>query len=186
MTYTPPWKLAVVGMVAILAGVALVLVDWQVSELAKFVAMLFIARAALHIVTTQFEGVEGGLAGALAGGELTVGTVLLVWPSPTLLVVGVVVGALAVLHAAIAGAIIAATRTPHTLWKLRLVSCVLEFALGVALIARPGGTVRGTAVTLGALAILVGLTEVVTATSRVHTMRLERRAGVTGEVVIAG
>jgi hypothetical protein len=35
----PPWKLAVIGMVAIIAGVALLLVDWTLASLAAFAAV---------------------------------------------------------------------------------------------------------------------------------------------------
>jgi uncharacterized membrane protein HdeD (DUF308 family) len=185
LTTTAPWKTVVIGFVAVLAGVALVLVDWQLNELAKFVAMLFIALGALHLVTTEFEGVEGGLVSAMAGGEVAIGVVLLVWPSPSLLVIGVVVGAAVTLRAVVAATISVATRDAHKRWKLLLVERVAEFALGVALIARPSGTVRATAVTLGVVMMLSGLTEVASGLSRIRSTRAARRAGGVAVVALA-
>ena len=97
MSNAPPWKVAVIGGVAIIAGVALLLVDWSLPQLAAFVR-------------------------------------------------------------------------PH--WQMRFISAIVEIALGVTLIARPGGTVRGAAVTLGTLAILAGLLEISAAIVR---KRDERR-----------
>jgi uncharacterized membrane protein HdeD (DUF308 family) len=176
LTSAPPWKTVIIGLVAILAGVALVLVDWQVNELAKFVAMLFIALGALHIVTSPFEGIEGGVSASMAGGEMAVGIALLVWPSPTLLVLGVIVGAAVTLRGAVAGTITLATRDTHKHWKLAFGERVVEFGLGVALIARPSGTVRGTAVTLGVLMMIAGLSEVVAGVSRMREIRAARHS----------
>src|SRR5690242_15266983 len=93
-TYGPPWKLALIGAVAVVAGVALLLVDWTVPQLAAFVAMLLVARGSLHVVTTDFEGVDGALATLRGVAEIGVGIALLAWPHPTLLVVAVLVGVL--------------------------------------------------------------------------------------------
>jgi hypothetical protein len=60
-TISPPWKVALIGSVAVVAGTALFLVDWTLAQLAAFVAMLFVARGALHLVTMTFDGVIGAL-----------------------------------------------------------------------------------------------------------------------------
>ena len=110
MSNGPPWKTALIGAVAIAAGFALLFVDWTLAQLAAFVAMLFVARGALHIVTTSFVGVEGALS-ALAGcGELAVGVAALAWPSPTLLVLAVIVGAWVLVHGVVSATIVLATR----------------------------------------------------------------------------
>lgn len=158
-TFGPPWKLALIGLVAIAAGIALELVDWTLPQLAAFAAMLFLARGALHVVTTSFEGVVGALSALLGCGEIAIGVLLLAWPSPTLLVIAVVVGVLALTHGIVDATILLATRRDRPRWLPRFVAAAAQVALGVALIARPGGSVRGTAVTLGLLAILEGVIE---------------------------
>ena len=63
MSASTPWKLAVAGGVGIVAGVALVSVDWTLASLAAFVGLALLARGALHLVVT---GPFLGLAGAFA------------------------------------------------------------------------------------------------------------------------
>jgi hypothetical protein len=177
-TFGPPWKLALIGLVAIAAGLALELVDWTLPQLAAFAAMLFLARGALHVVTTNFEGVVGALSALLGCGELAIGVLLLAWPSPTLLVIAVVIGVLALTRGIVDATILLATRRDRPRRQARFAAALAEVAVGVALIARPGGSVRGTAVTLGVLAILEGIIELV---EGVGGMRRERPARATPE-----
>jgi len=170
-TFGPPWKLALIGLVAIAAGLALELVDWTLPQLAAFAAMLFLARGALHIVTTTFEGVAGALSALLGCGEVAIGALLLGWPTPTLLVIAVVVGVLALTQGIVGATILLATRRDRPRWQHRFAAALAEVALGVTLVARPGGSVRDTAVTLGVLAILEGVIEVA---GGVAGMRRER------------
>jgi uncharacterized membrane protein HdeD (DUF308 family) len=174
MAYGPPWKLAVIGAVAVIAGVALVLVDWTLPELAAFVAMLLVARGALHIVTTDFEGVNGALAALLGCSEVGVGIVLLAWPSPTELILVLLVGVLVLVRDIVEATIVLATRADRRHWRLRFAVFVLEIALAVTLIARPFGTVRATAIVLGVIAMLSGVVEIAVAFMEI---RSERRAG---------
>jgi uncharacterized membrane protein HdeD (DUF308 family) len=44
MSASTPWKLAVAGGVGIVAGVALVSVDWTLASLAAFVGLALLAR----------------------------------------------------------------------------------------------------------------------------------------------
>ena len=166
--FGPPWKLAVIGAVAAIAGIALLLVGWTIAQLAAFVAMLLVARGALHLTTTSFDGVTGAL-GALQGAvEAGAGVLLLAWPHPTLLVLTVLVGAIVVVQATVDATIVAATRREHMHWTARFVADVLQVVLGVALIARPSGTVRGAALIIGGVAIVAGAVEIATALSRRH------------------
>ena len=179
MATRPPWKLAIIGMVAMIAGVALLLVDWTMAELAVFVAMFFVARGALHIVTMSFTGLVGALSALLGGGEVGVGVVLLAWPTPTLLVLVVVVGAWVVVCGIVEATIVLATLADHRRWQMRFVSVLVETALGAVLIARPGGTVKGAAITLGVLAFLQGIIDISTAISQQrdqHRLRQPTRA----------
>jgi uncharacterized membrane protein HdeD (DUF308 family) len=169
--FGPPWKLGVIGTVAVIAGIALLLVDWSIAQLTAFVAMLFVARGALHLTTTSFDGVSGAL-GVLQGAiEASVGVLLLAWPHPTSVVLTVLVGALVVVQATVDATIVGATRREHAHWTVRLVADILQVALGVALIARLSGTVRGAALIIGGVGILAGGIEIVTALSRRHAPR---------------
>jgi uncharacterized membrane protein HdeD (DUF308 family) len=167
-SYGPPWKLAVIGTVAVIAGVALLLMDWTLPQLTAFVAMFFVGRGALHVVTMSFEGVPGALSALLGYGEIGVGVLLLVWPSPTLLVVVVVVGVLVLVRSVVDATVVLATRAERMHWRLRLGAAVVELALGVTLIARPAGSLHGTAMTLGVLAVFDGVVEIAEAVARKH------------------
>ena len=160
MSNPPPWKLAVIGAVAVIAGIALLLVDWTLPQLAAFIAMFYVARGALHIVTLSFVGIRGALSALQGGGEAAVGLTLLVWPSPTLLVLAAVVGVWVILRGIVDTTIALATRTERPHWPLQLVSTLIEIVLGIVLIVRVGGSVDATAVTLGVLAVVVGVFEI--------------------------
>jgi uncharacterized membrane protein HdeD (DUF308 family) len=166
LSFGPPWKLAVMGFVSFAAGLAFLIANWQLKELAAFVAMYLIARGALHVVTTSFDGVSGALSALQGGGEMGAGLLLLVWPSPTLLVLTVIVGVLVLVEGTVDAVVVLATRTEIPHWPLRVVADLLETVFAIALIARPAGTVHGTAVTLGAIAVLAGVLEIATAVQR--------------------
>ena len=157
------WKSAIIGTVTVIAGIALVLGTWALDELVAFVAMFMVARGALHIVTMSFEGATGALAALQGGGEVGVGLLLLIWPSPTLTVLVVVVGTWVIVRAVVAATLVAATRLERVGWRLQFMASLVEVAFGVALIARPSGSVESTAWILGALAVFDGLLEIVAA-----------------------
>jgi uncharacterized membrane protein HdeD (DUF308 family) len=163
MWSAPPWKIATIGAVAVTGGVALLIVDWTLPQLTAFVAMLLIARGALHIVTTSFAGMPGALSLLLGLAEVAVGYTLLFWPSPTLLVTVVVVAVWAITRGVTLVTNIVATRGVHRRWRLLLVPAILEVAVGVTLFARVAGDVRDAALLIGALMIMEGITEFVMA-----------------------
>src|SRR5262245_22539629 len=150
-TYGPPWKLALIGVVALVAGVALLRLDWTLPQLVAFTAMLLIARGALHLVTTSFAGVSGGLAPLQGLVELGVGVVLLAWPDPTLLILMVLVAALAIVQGTIDATLVLATRADHPAWMVSVVADLGQIGIGVALVAVRTSSVRTGAVLLGAL-----------------------------------
>jgi len=122
--FGPPWKLGVIGAVAVMAGIALFLVDWTTGQLAAFVAMLLVARGALHLTTTSFDGVTGALGTLQGAVEVGAGVVLLAWPHPTLLVLTVVVGAIVVVQGTVDATIVGdASRIPALDRTARRRSC---------------------------------------------------------------
>jgi uncharacterized membrane protein HdeD (DUF308 family) len=168
MWSAPPWKIATIGAVAVTAGLALLIIDWTLPQLAAFVAMLFIARGALHIVTTSLEGMPGALSVLLGLSELAVGYVLLGWPSPTLLVVVVVVAVWAMSRGVTLVTNILVTRREHRRWRFLLVPAVLEVVLGATLFARVSSDARDVAVIIGAIMIVEGVNEFVIAVEAQH------------------
>ena len=137
--------------------------DWPLAELTLFVAIVFVARGALHLVTMSFEGVSGALAALRGYSEIGVGVVLLVWPHPTLLVLSVIVGAFVVVRSTVAATVELATRGDLPHWPFRFAPDIVEIAIGVALIARPAGSVHATTVTLAILALFTGVVELASA-----------------------
>jgi uncharacterized membrane protein HdeD (DUF308 family) len=184
MSQTPPWKVALTGAVAVIAGIALFLVSWQLPELVAFVAMLCIARAALHAVTLSFNGVTGALSALQAGAEAAVGFVLLAWPDPTLLVLAVVVGVLVLVQGTVDATIVLSTRPERRHWGVHLIADLVQLALGVVLITRPTGTVHGAALTLGAIAVIAGGIEIATGLGAVRHTRVHDHS--TRSAVVVG
>ena len=177
MSGRPPWTLAVIGMVAIIAGIAMFMVDWTLAALVAFVAMFFVARGALHIVTMSFTGLAGAFSALLGAGEIGIGVVLLAWPAPSLLVLVAVVGAWVVVCGVAEATIVLATRASRPHWLVRFVAAVVEVALGATLIARPGDTIESAAITLGVLAVFEGLLDISTAITHMRSERtLDRPA----------
>jgi len=181
-----PWKLAVTGGVGIAAGVALVSVDWTLTSVAAFVGLALVARGALHlVVTAPFHGLAGAFAVLGVGGDVGVGIAALAWPDPTLLSLAVLVGSWAILRAIVGGTIAVTTPTEHPPWPLSLVFAIAELVVGVIVIARAGGSVRGVAVTIGILALLEGTREVAEAVFRSRRERRISRAAQTHKDAVA-
>jgi uncharacterized membrane protein HdeD (DUF308 family) len=177
MPASTPWKLAVTGGVGIVAGVALVSVDWTLASLAAFVGLALVARGALYlVVTAPFLGLAGAFAILGVGGDVAVGIAALAWPDPTLLSLAVLVGSWAILRAIVGGTIAVTTPTEHPPWPLSLVFAISELVVGVIVITRPGESVRGLAVIIGLLALLEGTREIAEAVFRSRRERQMRRA----------
>jgi uncharacterized membrane protein HdeD (DUF308 family) len=177
MSTLTPWRLAVTGGVGIVAGVALVSVDWTLASLATFAGFALVTRGALHLVTSaSFRGLAGAFAVLEVAGDVGVGITAIAWPDPTLLSLAVLVGSWAILHAVAGGTIAITTPTEHPPWPLSLIFAIGGLVLGVILTTRPGDSVRGVAVTIGLLALLEGTREIAEAAVRSRRERRIRRA----------
>jgi uncharacterized membrane protein HdeD (DUF308 family) len=177
MSASTPWKLAVTGGVGILAGVALVSVDWTLALLAAFAGFALVTRGALYLVTSaSFVGLAGAFAVLEVAGDVGVGITALAWPDPTLLTLAVLIGSWAILHAIAGGTIALTTPGEHPPWPLSLIAAIVAVVLGVILIARPGDSVRGVAITIGLLALLEGTREIAEAAFRHRRDRRVRQA----------
>jgi hypothetical protein len=161
-----PWKLAIIAVVTIGAGVKLLFTDWSLDELSVFVAMVFVAVGALHIVAMSFVGLPGALSALGGGGELAVGATVLAWPAPTLSVLGVLAGSWLIVGGVADATVVLATRADRPGWLLRLLGALVQVTLGVALLLWGDGTARGVGVLLGSAAVLAGLLEIWAAAAR--------------------
>ncbi len=135
-----PWKHAVTGGVGIVAGVALLSVDWTLAQLVAFVGLALVARGALHLVTsTPFVGFAGAFAVLDVAGDTGVGD--------------------------------------QPWWLATTVFVVTGGVLGAVLVARSGGPLHDTVVTVGVLALLEGTRDVAEAALRArHAQRYRRVA----------
>jgi uncharacterized membrane protein HdeD (DUF308 family) len=177
MPASTPWKLAVTGGVGIVAGVALLSVDWTLAPLAAFVGLALVARGALHLVApASFVGFAGAFAVLEVAGDAGVGITVLAWPEPTLLSLALLVGLWAILHAMVGGTIALTTRADNPWWLLSLAIAIIAGVLGVILIARSSGSTRGAAVIIGLWALLEGTREVSEAGLRQRRERQLHRA----------
>ncbi len=176
MSQQAAWKLAVIGGVGVVAGVVLLSAHWTIAELAALVGFVLVARGALHLVTASFVGLAGACAVLDVAGDVGVGITALAWPEPTLLSLVLVVGSWAILRSVVVGTIAATTRADDPCWPLSIVFATVEVVLGVVLVARPGGSVRGTAVTISLLVLIEGAREMLEAAFRQRREHRSRQA----------
>ena len=176
MSQPIPWKLAVTGGFGLLAAIALLSRDWTIGELAALAGLALVARGALHLETASFVGLAGAVAVLGVVGDVGVGITALLWPSPTLLSLVLLVGSWTIVRGVAGATIAVTTRADDSKWPMFLVFATVEVALAVALIARPTGSVRAAAVTIGLVLLVEGAREISHAGL---SMRRERRSHTT-------
>jgi uncharacterized membrane protein HdeD (DUF308 family) len=172
MLSTQPWKLAAIGAMTVVGGVALLSAGWSTEQLAACLAIFFAARGTVHWVASPgWVGLSGAMVALLGGGELAVGLVLVAWPDPSQRVVPVVAGVWLLVYGIVATTIAVTTRAEEPRWRLPVAAAVINTAFGVALLVERGGTIKSTAIVLGLLAVVQGVFEIVVAVSRGRAAR---------------
>lgn len=149
------------GLLLIVSGVLIFSIDWSVRSLSMFIGVLFIAEGVLYALT---PGVDARvrrtnvLTGLLSIGA---GVVIIAWPSPGLVALGIVLGAwLIVLGTVVlAGAFAARRFLPN--WWLYLIEGLLAIPLGVLALANPGATLAALITVGGIYAVVIGVIRVV-------------------------
>jgi uncharacterized membrane protein HdeD (DUF308 family) len=151
------WALLLSGIVSIVAGGVILLVDWSLNDLAVFLGALFIVRGIFNMLSFPLDGSARGWAVALGLLEVGVGIAVLVWPDPTLLVIAAFIGWWVLFSGVmtVAGSISARRILPY--WGLFLALGILEAVVGVWLLYRPGLTLLATVFAIGLWAILYGI-----------------------------
>jgi uncharacterized membrane protein HdeD (DUF308 family) len=158
------WRLLLNGALFIVAGVLIFGIDWSIRSLATFIGVLFIVQGAADALTT---GVDARVRRAnVVTGLLSIaaGAVIIIWPSPGVVAVAIVLGAWLIVAGTITmSAAFSARRLLPGWWLLLLLSGLLQVALGVLALANPGGTLAALVTVAGIWAVAVGVLEIVLA-----------------------
>jgi uncharacterized membrane protein HdeD (DUF308 family) len=157
------WVLLVSGLISIVAGGLILVINWTVSDLAAFLGAVFIIRGIFNMLSLPLDG--SARAWSLVAGllEVGVGVAVLVWPDPTLLVIAAFIGWWILLGGVmtIMGSIAARRILPY--WGLFLALGIAEAALGVWLLSRPVLTLVATVLAIGLWSVLYGVVMVAAA-----------------------
>ena len=155
------WVLLLNGALLVVAGFLVFSIDWTVRSLATFLGALFIFQGVTEALTT---GVDARVRRAnVVTGLLSIaaGAVIIVWPSPGLLALGIVLGAWLVVMGTIAIAGSFAGRTIIPDWWLLLLLGLSEVALGVLALANPGATLAAIVTVGGIWGVAIGVMRIV-------------------------
>jgi uncharacterized membrane protein HdeD (DUF308 family) len=155
------WVLLLNGALLVVAGFLIFSIDWTISSLATFIGALFIFQGVMEALTTGIDtrvrraNVVTGLLSIAAG------VAIIVWPSPGLLAVAIILGAWLVVMGTIAitGAFAARKIIPD--WWLLLLLGLAEVALGVLALANPGATLAALITVGGIWAVAIGVMRII-------------------------
>jgi uncharacterized membrane protein HdeD (DUF308 family) len=155
------WVLLLNGALLVVAGFLIFSIDWTISSLATFIGALFIFQGVMEALTT---GIDARVRRAnVVTGLLSIaaGILIIVWPSPGLLAVAVILGAWLVVMGTIAlsGAFAARRIIPD--WWLFLLLGLAEVALGVLALANPGATLAALITVGGIWAVAIGVMRII-------------------------
>jgi uncharacterized membrane protein HdeD (DUF308 family) len=151
------WALFLSGIVSIVAGALILLINWTVADLAIFLGVLLICRGIFTMFSFPLDGSARGWAIGLGVLEAAVGIAVLVWPGPTLLVIAAVIGFWVLFNGVmtITGSIAGRRFLPY--WGLFLALGVVESVLSVWLLSRPGLTLVATVLAIGLWTLIYGV-----------------------------
>jgi len=179
MPTSTPWKVVVTGGVGVIAGVALLTVEWTtLAPLAAFVGMALVARGALRLVAAgPFVGFEAAFVILAIAGDVGVGITVLAWPDPTRQIVVLLVGSWAIVRAIAGGTIAATTRADHPWWLPSIALAMAAGVLGAIVLTRSSGSVHSISVIIGLLVLLQGSHEVLEGALRHRQRRVREPRG---------
>src|SRR6185436_299063 len=142
------------GLVLIVAGVLIWSIDWSVRSLSTFIGALFIFEGFWAMLTA---GISNRVANFVAGLlSIAAGIVIIAWPGPSLIVLGIFLGSYLIVVGTItiAGAF-AARRVMDGWWMLLLLG-LAEVPLGLLALADPGVTLAALITVGGIWAVVIG------------------------------
>jgi uncharacterized membrane protein HdeD (DUF308 family) len=155
------WPILVLsGIVSVIAGMLILSIQWTVSDLALFVAILFIVRGGFEMLARPIDG-SGRTWNLVVGGiQVLVGIAFVAWPTVGLTTLAIFIGAWVLVTGIfnIAGAI---ANRDVKLWWLYLIVGVIELILGLALLDRPELTLALAITVAGIWAVVAGALQIV-------------------------
>jgi uncharacterized membrane protein HdeD (DUF308 family) len=151
------WALFLSGVVSIVAGALILLINWSVADLAVFLGVLLICRGIFTMFSLPLDGSARGWAIGLGLLEAAVGIAVWVWPGPTLLVIAAFIGFWVLFNGVmtITGSVSARGILPY--WGLFLALGVAETILSFWLLSRPGLTLVATVIAIGLWSLIYGV-----------------------------
>ena len=155
------WVLLLNGALLVVAGFLIFSIHWTIGSLATFIGALFIFQGVMEALTT---GIDARVRRAnVVTGLLSIaaGILIIVWPSPGLLAVAIILGAWLVVMGTIAlsGAFAARRIIPD--WWLLVLLGLAEVALGVLALANPGATLAALITVGGIWAVAIGVMRII-------------------------
>ena len=157
------WVLLLNGAALIVAGFLIFSIDWTIRDLATFIGALFVFQGIAEALTT---GIDARVRQASVGAGLlsiATGVLIIVWPTPGLLAVAIVLGGWLIVMGMLAVSESIAAREMLPNWWLLLVLGLLEIPLGVLALANPGATLAALVTVAGIWAVTIGVLRVVLA-----------------------
>jgi len=147
------------GLVLLVAGVLIFSIDWSVRSLSTFIGALFIFEGLYAMLTAGIDNRAANFVTGLL--SVAAGVVIIVWPSPSLIVLGIFLGSwlIVVGTITITGAFAARKVMPD--WWLLLLVGLAEVSLGVLALADPGATLAALVTVGGIWAIVIGAMRIV-------------------------
>jgi uncharacterized membrane protein HdeD (DUF308 family) len=155
------WVLLLNGALLIVAGFLIFSIDWTIRSLATFLGVLFIVQGVAEALTTGID-VRVRRANVVTGLlSIAAGAVVIIWPGPGLLALGIILGAWLIVMGTIAIAGAFAARSIISDWWLLLLLGIAEVALGVLALANPGATLAAIVTVGGIWAVAIGVMRIV-------------------------
>jgi uncharacterized membrane protein HdeD (DUF308 family) len=147
------------GIVLVIAGVLIFSIDWSVGSLSTFIGALFIFEGVWAMATV---GIDNRFANLVTGGlSAAAGVAIIVWPSPSLIVLGIFIGSWLIVLGTISISGAFAARRILSDWWLLLLLGLVEVPLGVLALANPGATLAAIITVGGIWAAVVGAMRIV-------------------------
>jgi uncharacterized membrane protein HdeD (DUF308 family) len=149
------------GLVLIVAGVLIFSIDWSVRSLSTFLGALFIFEGIYAMLVAGIDNRAANLVTGLL--SAAAGVAIIVWPAPSLIVLGIFLGSwlIVVGTITISGAFAARKVVPD--WWLMLLLGLVEIPLGVLALADPGATLAAIVTVGGIWAVAIGVMRIVLA-----------------------
>jgi uncharacterized membrane protein HdeD (DUF308 family) len=149
------------GIVLVIAGVLIWSIDWSVRSLSTFIGALFIFEGFWVMLTA---GIAARAANFITGLlSVAAGIVIIVWPSPSLIVLGIFLGSWLIVIGTISISGAFAARRVLDDWWLLLLLGSSEVVLGVLALADPGATLAALITVGGIWAVVIGAMRIVLA-----------------------